>query len=52
MDDIGIIKETIDVREYYKEKIHSNILDLYYYCNSLEFEETPNYHYICKQLLI
>lgn len=52
MDEIGIIKETIDVREYYKEKIHSNILDLYDYCNSLDFEETPNYDYICKQLLI
>ena len=52
INDICIIKETTDIREYYKEKIHSDILDLYDYCNSLEFKETPNYDYICKQLLI
>ena len=52
MCDVGVIKQSINIREYYREEIPFCIFDLYDYCNGIEFKETPNYDYICKQFII
>ena len=51
-DKIGKIKGESNLRIYFNEKLPNCIYDLYTYCNSLEFKERPNYHYICNELII
>lgn len=40
------------MRNYFQDKIPIGILDVYAYCNSLGFNERPNYDYICKKLIV
>lgn len=52
IDKICTIKGNINMRNYFQDKIPIGILDVYAYCNSLGFNERPNYDYICKKLIV
>lgn len=52
IDKIGAVKRDVNLRNYFNDKIPNRMYDLYAYCNSLGFKETPNYDYICKELIL
>lgn len=52
IDKIGFVKRNVNLHDYFNEKIPNRLYDLYAYCNSLCFKERPDYHYICKELIM
>ena len=52
IDKIGAVKSSVNMRNYFHDKIPKRMYDLYEYCNCLGFKERPNYDYICKELIV
>tara|TARA_B100001769_G_scaffold275268_1_gene276702 strand:- start:979 stop:1794 length:816 start_codon:yes stop_codon:yes gene_type:complete len=47
---VSKIKSNLNIEKYYGNRIPNSIYEMYYYCDSLKFNEEPKYDYLCSLL--